>query len=75
MVTSGEAGIDGMDPDECREVREEEQRRSAEVVGVDAVEFLGQPDGVLEYGVALREVITAVGPPAPARDRHHRQLP
>ena len=59
MVTSGEAGIDGMDPDECRRVREEEQRRSAEVVGVDTVEFLGQPDGVLEYGVALREVITA----------------
>ena len=67
MVTSGEAGIDGMDPDECRRVREEEQRRSAEIVGVDAVEFLGQPDGVLEYGVALRAVITAVGPPAPAR--------
>ena len=60
MVTSGEAGIDGMDPAECREVREEEQRRSAEIVGVDAVEFLGQPDGVLEYGVALREAITAV---------------
>jgi len=59
MVTSGEAGIDGMDPEQCREVREEEQRRSAAVVGVDAVEFLGQPDGVLEYGVPLREVIAA----------------
>ncbi len=57
MVTSGEAGIDGMDPEECRRVREEEERRSAEVVGVDTVEFLGQPDGVLEYGVSLREVI------------------
>ena len=60
MVTSGEAGIDGMDPEECRRVREEEQRRSAEIVGVDAVEFLGQPDGVLEYGVPLRKAITAV---------------
>ena len=59
MVTSGEAGIDGMDPGECRAVREEEQRRSGAVVGVDTVEFLGQPDGVLEYGVALREVICA----------------
>jgi LmbE family N-acetylglucosaminyl deacetylase len=59
MVTSGEAGIDGMDPEQCREVREEEQRQSAAVVGVDTVDFLGQPDGVLEYGVALRKVIAA----------------
>jgi LmbE family N-acetylglucosaminyl deacetylase len=59
MVTSGEAGIDGLDPEECRVVREEEQRRSAELVGVDTVEFLGQPDGVLEYGVGLRAVIAA----------------
>jgi len=59
MVTSGEAGIDGMEPDQCRAVREEEQRQSAAVVGVDTVEFLGEPDGVLEYGVALRKVIAA----------------
>jgi LmbE family N-acetylglucosaminyl deacetylase len=59
MVTSGEAGIDAMPPEECRRVREEEQRRSAAVVGVNTVEFLGQPDGVLEYGVPLREVIAA----------------
>src|SRR5690242_18624225 len=59
MVTSGEAGIDGMDPEECRRVREDEQRRSAELVGVDTVDFLGQPDGVLEYGVPLREAIAA----------------
>jgi len=57
MVTSGEAGIDGMHPDEARPVREAEQIESARVVGVDEVEFLGQPDGVLEYGVALRAVI------------------
>jgi LmbE family N-acetylglucosaminyl deacetylase len=59
MVTSGEAGIDGLHPDECRTVREEEQRRSGAIVGVDTVDFLGQPDGVLEYGAALREVICA----------------
>ena len=59
MVTSGEAGIDAMPPEECRRVREEEQRRSAEVVGVDEVEFLGLPDGVLEYGVPLRAAIAA----------------
>jgi LmbE family N-acetylglucosaminyl deacetylase len=59
MVTSGEAGIDGMDPEQSRRVREEEQRESAAVVGVDTVDFLGQPDGVLEYGVPLRKVIAA----------------
>src|SRR5881392_1217893 len=57
MVTSGEAGIDGMDPEQCRSVREEEQRESARIVGVEEVEFLGQPDGVVEYGVPLRAVI------------------
>ncbi len=59
LVTSGEAGIDKMDPDEARMVREAEQRESCRIVGVDQVEFLGQPDGVLEYGVALRRVIAA----------------
>ena len=37
MVTSGEAGIDGMHPDECRKVREAEQVESARIVGVDNV--------------------------------------
>jgi LmbE family N-acetylglucosaminyl deacetylase len=60
MVTSGEAGIDGMHPDECRTVREAEEIESARIVGVDVVEFLGQPDGVLEYGVPLRREICAV---------------
>ena len=60
MVTSGEAGIDGMAPDECRAVREQEQIASARVVGVDAVEFLHQPDGTLEYGVALRGLLAEV---------------
>jgi LmbE family N-acetylglucosaminyl deacetylase len=57
MVTSGEAGIDAMAPDECRGVREAEQVESARVVGVDQVDFLGLPDGILEYGVALRRAI------------------
>jgi LmbE family N-acetylglucosaminyl deacetylase len=60
MVTSGEAGIDAMPPDECRRVREAEQVESARVVGVSEVDFLGQPDGILEYGVPLRRVITEV---------------
>ncbi|WP_441248548.1 PIG-L deacetylase family protein [Kitasatospora sp. McL0602] len=57
MVTSGEAGIDSMDPEECRPVREAEQIASAALVGVDVVEFLGHPDGVLEYGLPLRRDI------------------
>ena len=60
MVTSGEAGIDAMDPDECRRVREAEQVESARIVGVPTVEFLNQPDGILEYGVPLRRAITEV---------------
>ncbi len=59
MVTSGEAGIDGLDPEESRRVREAEQVASAAIVGVDVVDFLGLPDGVLEYGVELRRVLAA----------------
>lgn len=54
LVTSGEAGIDGMAPEECGPVREAEERASAAIVGVDSVEFLGYRDGVVEYGLDLR---------------------
>ena len=57
MVTSGEAGIDGLAPELTGPLREEEERRSAEVVGVDHVEFLGHPDGSVEYGLKLRRDI------------------
>ena len=60
MVTSGEAGIDGMHPDECRTVREAEQVESARIVGVTDVSFLGLPDGIVEYGVPLRRALAAV---------------
>jgi len=60
MVTSGEAGIDGMTPEEAREVRIGEQIASARVVGVEAVEFLGMPDGIVEYGLPLRRAIAEV---------------
>ncbi|GAA2815600.1 PIG-L deacetylase family protein [Kribbella solani] len=59
LLTSGEAGIDGVDPAECGPLREAEQIESSRIVGVSTVEFLGQPDGTIEYGVALRRVITA----------------
>jgi LmbE family N-acetylglucosaminyl deacetylase len=57
MLTSGEAGIDGLDPEECRGVREAEQVESARIVGVDEVDVLGLRDGILEYGVPLRRAI------------------
>lgn len=57
LATSGEAGIDGMAPREAGPVRQEEERRSAAVVGVTRVEFLGHPDGLVEQGVALRRDI------------------
>ncbi len=60
MVTSGEAGIDGMHPDECRRVREAEEIESARIVGVDTVEFLGLQDGIVEYGVPLRRALAEV---------------
>ena len=60
MVTSGEAGIDGMEPEESRGVREREQIESARIVGVDTVEFLGFPDGTVEYGLPLRKAVAEV---------------
>jgi LmbE family N-acetylglucosaminyl deacetylase len=57
LATSGEAGIDGLDPAEAGPLREAEERAGAALVGVDVVEFLGHPDGVLEYGLPLRRDI------------------
>src|SRR3954469_14463975 len=57
LATSGEAGIDGLTPEECGPLREAEERASAAIVGVEVVEFLGHPDGVLEYGLPLRRDI------------------
>lgn len=59
LATRGEAGIDSMDPDEVRRVRTAEQIEAARRVGVETVEFLDFPDGVLEYGLPLRRAIAA----------------
>jgi LmbE family N-acetylglucosaminyl deacetylase len=60
LVTRGEAGIDDLAPVECAPLREQEQRRSAAVVGVEVVEFLGHRDGVLVAGPELRRDLTEV---------------
>ena len=54
LATRGEAGIDGMHPDEAGPLREVEQRDAAAVVGVEVVEFLDHRDGIVEYGLPLR---------------------
>jgi LmbE family N-acetylglucosaminyl deacetylase len=57
LVTRGEAGIDGMTPEECGPLRAAEEVASAAVVGVTAVEFLEHRDGVIEHTLALRRDI------------------
>lgn len=59
MVTDGEAGIDSMSPEEAGPLRRDEQIRSAAEVGVDVVEFLGLPDGLVEADHRLRRAIAA----------------
>jgi LmbE family N-acetylglucosaminyl deacetylase len=59
LATQGEAGIAGMPPDKTGPLRAEEERRSAAVVGVREVEFLGHRDGLVEYGVPLRRELAA----------------
>jgi LmbE family N-acetylglucosaminyl deacetylase len=68
LVTRGEAGIDGIDPDTCGPLREREQIAAARCVGVEVVEFLDHRDGVIEHTVALRRDIVA------AIRRHRPQL-
>lgn len=60
LLTSGEAGIDNLDPEQAGPVRKEEQRAACAAVGVSELEFLGFQDGVLEYGLALRRAIAEV---------------
>jgi LmbE family N-acetylglucosaminyl deacetylase len=54
LVTRGEAGIDSMPPDEVIVARAREQQASCAAVGVDVLEFLDHPDGLVEENLALR---------------------
>lgn len=66
LASSGEAGIEGLAPAECGPLREDEQRASAAVVGVDHVEFWGFPDSNIMNTPELRakvvETITRLTP-------------
>ncbi len=61
LATRGEAGIDGMHPDQAGPLREAEERAGALEVGVDVVEFLDHRDGIVEAGPALRrDIVRAI---------------
>lgn len=60
LVSLGEAGIDSMEPARAGEVRREEQIRSAAEVGVEHVEFLNHPDGLIQADLNLRRDLAAV---------------
>ena len=72
LVTRGEAGLD-IPPEDAGPLREDEERRSAAVVGVEDVSFLDYRDGVIEYGLPLRRDIVARCAPCSTRHRAHAQ--
>jgi LmbE family N-acetylglucosaminyl deacetylase len=59
LATRGEAGIAGMPPEQTAPLRVAEEERSAAVVGVSVVEFLDYADGLVEYGIPLRQDLAA----------------
>lgn len=56
LVTAGEAGMQ-RPPIEARKVRAAEQRAACDIVGVDHLQILDFPDGLVEYGIELRKAI------------------
>ena len=59
LVTDGEAGIDGMAPEQAGPLRRDEEIASAAVVGVQTVDFLGFADGLVEADHSLRRALAA----------------
>ncbi|WP_181275407.1 PIG-L deacetylase family protein [Brevibacterium oceani] len=57
LVTRGEAGIRGMPPEEVAPLRAGEQRHACTIVGVDDLEILDCPDGLVEPTHELRRAI------------------
>lgn len=57
LLTRGESGIRGMRPEEVVPLREGEQRAACTIVGVEDLEILDFPDGLLEPGLELRRAI------------------
>jgi LmbE family N-acetylglucosaminyl deacetylase len=59
LVTRGEAGIETLPPDRVIGLRDDEQRRSCDAVGVDVLEYLDHPDGLVVEGLELRRDLAA----------------
>jgi LmbE family N-acetylglucosaminyl deacetylase len=57
LLTRGEAGMDASSPDRTAELRMREQVAGSRAVGVQQVDFLDYPDGVLVYSLKLRRDI------------------
>ena len=60
LVTDGEAGISTMAPAEVGPLRRAEQVAACRAVGVEDVEFLGLPDGLVDETLELREQLCKV---------------
>lgn len=60
LLTRGEAGMDASAPEQTAPLRVREQVAGSRAVGVQKVEFLEYPDGVLEYSIAMRRDIARV---------------
>lgn len=57
LLTHGEAGIQGLDPEETGPLRAAEQRAACDVVGVRNLTILNHPDSMLVYNLELRKDI------------------
>lgn len=57
LLTRGEAGMDGSEPERTQEIRTADQRAACAAVGVTHLEFLDRPDGVLTHDLDLRRDI------------------
>jgi LmbE family N-acetylglucosaminyl deacetylase len=66
LACRGEVGIPGMSPEDCGPLREQEQRRSSAIVGVDDVQFWDFPDSQIfntpELQAKIAETIIELAP-------------
>lgn len=79
MVSRGEAGMNDRHPSEVGPLRSREEVDAARVVGVNTVEFLDHPDGIIEYGIPIRRDISLLirryRPDVIVTLSHHLQFP
>ena len=57
LLTAGEAGIGSVEPSTTGPMRSEEQKAACQQVGVENLNILDFPDGVLEYSLDIRRAI------------------